>query len=205
MSYRKQSRVSPYCATCDKAGQPESVYRGHFTKDAPGGKVVCPTIKGFKCRECGESGHIANEKYCPVLREYAAADRQVSQARERAERVLRDQQEKDKKKESDLKKRISTNKFAAAFGCDSDDDDDVVVKKAVAVKEEFPAIVPAATAATAAAPLYAISYKSMLDKPIALNKEEVVAMNFRVITAKLPAKMKRCWADDDSSSDEEDD
>jgi Holliday junction resolvase RusA-like endonuclease len=187
MSYRKSNSVRklPYCATCKNAGQPESVYNGHFPKDAPGGKVVCPTIKGFKCRECGENGHIANEKYCPVLREYVVANRLISSANARAERALRDEQ---KKKEDVLKNRISVNAFAVAFESDSDSEEEVSSVPAPVTKVVIHNL--------------GKSYKDMLEKPI-VKKED--AVSFQAFTPlKLAAKTRRCWADD-TSSDEGDD
>ena len=219
--YRQPSRKTPYCATCERAGQPESVYRGHFTKDAPGGKVICPTIKEFKCKECGESGHIANVKYCPVLREYAASDKKVNQAKARAERVLYEQVMKDKEIEALTRRNTTTtNRFALAFdSCDSEDEGEKKKekekKKVVVVKEEFPMLGggAAATAASVDSLAAAWSYRDMLEKPIVLEKEEIVS-NFRVIPSSSFAKVtvtplkfrqtRRSWADDTSSDEEED-
>ena len=218
MSYRQQSRKSPYCATCERAGQPESVYRGHFTKDAPGGKVVCPTIMEFKCKECGESGHIANEKYCPVLREYAAADRLVRSATQRAERVLFDEKNKTRSVGSNKKPVVTSNRFALAFDADSDSDEEKVATKTVAkvavatkvavAKDEFPVL---GLPCVVGGGVPVRSYKDMLEKPIVLEKKDEIVLNFHVLSSsvratpfKVSAKFRRSWADDTSSDEEED-
>jgi len=186
---RKNIRRTPYCATCEKAGEPESVFRGHFTKDAPGGNVVCPTIRGFKCKECGEMGHIANEKYCPVLRSYARSDKTVLKLRGRAERVLRE-----------VKDISAVNKFAAfASDSSSDSEDEVVAPVVVA-----PVVV--APAAVAPAPAANKSYRDILTKPVAVVPPPIVDTfsNFRVLYSNRIMK-RRSWADDTSSDEGEDD
>jgi hypothetical protein len=195
MSYSSTSSRKCFCATCKKAGQPESVYTSHFTKDTPGGRVICPTIKGFKCKECGESGHIANAKYCPVLRDSLVANVRV-------ERVS--------KKAVVASGSVATkNRFALAFSSSlSDSEDDNIVKKK---EEEEKSAVPVGGPSAGS---HVRSYKDILNKQVkpVLSKNEVV-LNFqvlnssssgRVTTFKLAAKTARCWADD-SSSDEDDD
>ena len=217
-----------FCATCKKAGEPESVYTSHFTKDTPGGRVVCPTIKGFKCRECGESGHIANAKYCPVLRATAASSASLV-ANVRVERVSYGGKKGVAAGPSvaSVASVAATNRFALAFSSSlSDSEDDNIVKKEVKKEEKKksgvigpgligPGVIgPAAAVVSLGADSQVRSYRDILNKPlpVVLSKNEVV-LNFqvlnssssgRVTTFKLAAKTRRCWADD-SSSDEDDD
>jgi hypothetical protein len=201
---RKSVLRTPYCATCKKAGEPESVYTGHFTKDAPGGKVICPTIRGFKCKECGEMGHIANEKYCPVLREYAVAEKRMNILRDRAERVLRNEKEKEKKltveKQEEFKRRVKVNPFAVAFeNDDSTSDSDT---------DSSPCPVTATTAITTDLSSFGMSYKDILSKSSAADRASppvvVHLSNFRVLSSSVGKKSNMTnWADDYSSDGDE--
>ena len=186
----KNIRRTPYCATCEKAGKPESVYRGHFTKDAPGGIVVCPTIKGFKCKECGSMGHIANEKYCPVLRSYARSDKLVANAKKRAECVLRSERAKQvyvSSKKSD---------FALAFEEDSEDDE--------SIDDSLDSV-----NLTPVLHTDKVSYKDVLSKTAIVSSVHVVCHKdkFQVISSAAfssNGKKTRSWADDYSSDGEDD-
>lgn len=204
MSYRHSSKRVPYCATCEKAGEPESVFRSHFTRNTPGGRVVCPTILKFFCKECGEVGHIANEKYCPVLRSAANEDRSWREARNRAESVLKLEKEKERKlaimlekeKADQLKRRIASNPFSVAFDSDSEDDDVSAV-----TAEPEPRIISNCSV---------MSYKDVLSKPLASSSTLAAPAgphpNFMVINPSNFSRTfkRRSWADD-SSSDEEND
>ena len=50
-----------HCKMCKDAGKSESVYTGHRVKDSTG-TVICPTLLGYKCTQCGKKGHTI--KYC---------------------------------------------------------------------------------------------------------------------------------------------
>jgi len=67
MNRNNMSNVQKYCKVCQDAGKPESVYRGHNTRETrdPKSKVTCPTLLALNCRYCHENGHTV--KYCPVL------------------------------------------------------------------------------------------------------------------------------------------
>jgi len=128
----------PFCGVCQKAGKPESMYRGHYTKTKPGadGIVVCPTILSIECRFCHEKGHIASEDHCPALREKKYQREQYEREDREKERYAKKQKEAEgeesKKRQIDRSRSRSimtaNNRFATAF-CDSDDDDDDCVDK----------------------------------------------------------------------------
>ena len=49
---------TPFCTVCFDAGKNKDVYQGHWVRDAPGGKVVCPTLLNHKCEYCKKKGHM---------------------------------------------------------------------------------------------------------------------------------------------------
>lgn len=58
-------RFLQHCVFCKNNGAHESVYRKHTVKDAMG-KVICPTLRNYKCPICGASGDKSHTvKYCP--------------------------------------------------------------------------------------------------------------------------------------------
>jgi hypothetical protein len=227
MSSRKNV-VSPYCATCKKAGEPENVYLSHFTKDTPGGKVTCPTIKNFRCKECGESGHIANEKYCPVMRERCSRISIQTRGSRPVKKNTSGNGNGNGNGNSNGKKKtvesISVNRFAVAFDHSSDTEDEVEddevkveVKNEVkkGSKEEFPVLASVIVSGGSGSTtnISFKSYKDMLEKPVIVSKGNEVLLNFRVLSSYTsrvtPLKMatsktRHSWASDTSSDEEYD-
>jgi hypothetical protein len=54
-----------FCKMCFDSGKPESEYTSHWVKDAPNGKVVCPTLLNHMCGYCKQKGH--TPKHCARL------------------------------------------------------------------------------------------------------------------------------------------
>ena len=150
----------PFCGVCQKAGKPESVFRGHFTKSKPGadGVVICPTILSIECRFCHEKGHSASEEHCPALREKMLRKKEW----EREDRIQeQEMKKKEEKKVVPQKKSETNNRFAEAFD-DSDDDEEVV--KAVTTKAVVEPIVPIVKPKPVCESVRKFSYASMLKR-----------------------------------------
>jgi len=153
----------PFCGVCQKAGKPESVFRGHYTKSKPGpdGVVICPTILSIECRFCHEKGHSASEDHCPALREKKLR-------RERWEREDREclREKKEENKNIVLKKSAMNNRFAQAFG-DSDDDNEVEVNHSK-ISVPLPTVVPKPVAESVRKFSYAsmVKRETLIEKPI---------------------------------------
>jgi hypothetical protein len=60
--------LTPYCATCHRAGLSKKEYTNHWTKTSPGpdGVIVCPTILNTQCTYCHQKGHWV--KFCPTIK-----------------------------------------------------------------------------------------------------------------------------------------
>jgi len=63
----KEKDAKKHCSVCEKAGLPERVYTGHFTKSVPGPKgiIICPTILNNECSFCFNRGHLKSA--CPAI------------------------------------------------------------------------------------------------------------------------------------------
>lgn len=72
-----KKQTTPYCDVCYKKGLPKSNYTSHYPKSVPGPKgiVTCPTILAAVCNVCGKSGHWANEKFCPAMKQMRKGER----------------------------------------------------------------------------------------------------------------------------------
>jgi hypothetical protein len=59
--------LTPYCATCHKAGKSKEEYTNHWTRASKevNAAITCPLILAAECTYCKKSGHW--KKYCPVL------------------------------------------------------------------------------------------------------------------------------------------
>ena len=155
------NNARPFCGVCQKAGKPESVFRGHFTKSKPGadGVVICPTILSIECRFCHEKGHSASEEHCPTLREKMLRKKEW----EREDRIQeREMKKKEEKKVVLEKKSVTNNRFSEAFD-DSDDDEEEVVK-AVTTKLVVEPIVPIVKPKPVCESVRKFSYASMLKR-----------------------------------------
>jgi hypothetical protein len=54
-----------FCKMCFDSGKSETEYTSHWIKDAPNGKVVCPTLLNHVCGYCKQKGH--TPKHCERL------------------------------------------------------------------------------------------------------------------------------------------
>lgn len=158
----KSNDRRPFCGVCQKAGKPESMFRGHYTKSKPGpdGVVICPTILSIECRFCHELGHSASEEHCPALREKKLRSEQWEREDKQKELQMKKQKEVEEMKKVVTKKTTLNNRFASAFE-DSDDEEETPVKSAVAViQSPVPIVVPKPLAES----VRKFSYASMLKR-----------------------------------------
>jgi hypothetical protein len=173
--------MKPYCKFCHDTGKPESIYRSHYVKTAPGpnGVIVCPTLANQECRYCHQKGHTV--KHCSVLEE-----RKKQEEREAKRNV--------KKQEPTIKEKVTTtvNICNNMYLC-------LDVVEPEPVQEEV---------AISLKPI-SMSYASALAKPAPIQEEDdapIVKFEPAVIQTK-PGVFKHCritnWADW-SDSDEED-
>lgn len=114
-----KKQTTPYCDVCYKKGLPKSNYTSHYPKSVPGPKgiVTCPTILAAVCNVCGKSGHWANEKFCPAMKQMRKGER-VTPLRSSLQDVT-----------SNSPKKISENRFEVLRSMD-----DVVASTAAAAK-----------------------------------------------------------------------
>ena len=208
MSFRKSidnksSNVKkPFCKVCQDAGKPESEYTSHFVRSRPdkNGKttVTCPILAATECRYCFQLGHTT--KFCPVIEENNKRYKKQEPEAAKAEKMP------SKTKES--------RKPSGAFDVLADDSDDEKPvpnnKISQKVVDEFPALVesigPAAKPSNASLkPVTAVSWAAMAEKPV----EKPAAKPLGIVAKPLirPASNVNIktlnWADDDTSSDEE--
>jgi hypothetical protein len=130
MNRNNMSNVQKYCKVCQDAGKPESVYRGHNTRETrdPKSKVTCPTLLSLNCRYCHENGHTV--KYCPVL----ATNDKVKKSNEHKEKQMCF---KEKVVPTHNKgKNVTQNNAFACLDCDSDSE----AESDAEVEQEFPAL-----------------------------------------------------------------
>ena len=153
---RRTSRT-PFCGICKKAGKTQREFTSHFVRDAPNGKVVCPTLLSTECRYCHDFGH--TKTHCPKLLEKAnrqafhGKQQRANDKKRKAENRLRAQVEAAQAAKGDTFLEMSfgrtsvrmpircqpvskkarktaslTSSFANAFYSDSDSDDEEVVQ-----------------------------------------------------------------------------
>jgi hypothetical protein len=178
-----KSNIKPFCKVCFDAGKPFDEYQSHYVRDAPGGKVICPTILAQKCRYCLESGHTLS--HCKVLKQKKRVGMSISK-------------ECNKKEVTTKVSNASATRFAGLFQdddseCESDHDserdsnahENIVTTQHVLFDNSYAAMAakPAAAVVTKPSPAVAV----VVNEAIQLNIHE----------------SKRSWADYDTSDDED--
>lgn len=64
-NFNISSYFSQHCVFCKNNGADEKIYRNHTVKDSMG-RVLCPTLRLYRCPICGEDGDKSHTvKYCP--------------------------------------------------------------------------------------------------------------------------------------------
>jgi hypothetical protein len=84
---KPNSTIKPYCKVCHDTGKPESVYRSHYVKSAPGanGVIVCPTLASLECKYCHQKGHTV--KHCTVLADRKKQEEKEAKRKEREQKI----------------------------------------------------------------------------------------------------------------------
>jgi hypothetical protein len=97
----------PKCLTCEKAGLTGKALE-HFTRKTsdPSSEIVCPTILGFKCGYCGNSGH--SKGFCQIMK--ADQDRQERE-RYRQEREREARRAEEERQRQETQRQLNSNKF----------------------------------------------------------------------------------------------
>jgi hypothetical protein len=130
---------TPYCATCHKAGEPISVYTGHFTKSSPGpdGVVVCPLILSSVCGYCRKSGHWT--KFCPVLLSRQQNEAEVDDSCSDCNSSVSSSVSISSSKSDMLKKAIHVGVFSTPSPCGASSTENVSLDKYNYTKKMVPA------------------------------------------------------------------
>ena len=188
--------VKPFCKVCHDSGKTEAEYTSHFVKSEPGskGKVVCPTLLSQGCSYCHETGHTVS--YCQVLK-------QNNKNKEKVQRVIVFHN-KDSFVEAKNQKQNNNHRFAA-LGL-LDEESDKIEAQEVLRQAQYPVLQAQAQAQARAqairqAPVAAISYASMANKPpSSQHKTPPAVTKSRAI---VTHNVKKSWADWSDSDDDE--
>ena len=185
-----QTKKTPFCNACFKAGKNEGEYTSHFTRSSPGqnGIVVCPTVLSASCNYCGKSGHWANEKHCPAMK------------KDQANQAKLDRQAKPTINTTNKKEETKKGGFAALA---EDDDDDFKPTTVVSLKRKRDDENSWASIASQPAKLVFVEDKPIYfsQNPTADEGQKEAQKIFQERRREM--RMKRSWADNDSSDDEE--
>ena len=170
--------MSSYCNTCFKTGKSQKEYTSHNTKEKRGHNfvVVCPTILDTKCNACNQFGHMANPKFCPLLK------------RQEKERELQKRLTKENNK---INKKVIPNNFNNIFLVLDKEED---YQKAIEPKvPKVSSILPKVSSILCSieTPIKGLSYAQIAEKPPDISNK--------------PLKRKWTDSYYDESSDEEDD
>ena len=185
------TKKTPFCNACFKAGKNEGEYTSHFIRSTPGpnGVVVCPTVLSASCNYCGKSGHWANEKHCPTMKK---------------DQEKMNKTETVKPKPTSLQKKEETTKKGGFAALADDDDDDFTPTTVVGLKRKREEHSWASIASQPAKLVF------VEDKPIYFSQNPTAAADEGQKEAqkifqerRREMRMKRSWADNDSSDDEE--
>ena len=208
-----QQRVAKkYCKVCLDAGKPESEYRSHFTRESadPNSKVICPTLLALECRYCFKKGHTV--KYCDVLK-----------------RNERNRMRYQEYREPEIKKKVIEKcvlKTSNTFEClDSDEEDEKAIQSAIqsASQSASQSAIQSASQSVSVGRNYADALKRVVVKepevkqyiqaakatPVAAKATPVAAKATPVAAKSTPVAAKAlasriCWADMESSDEEDD-
>ena len=208
MSSRKVNTPrKPCCKVCQDAGKSEAEW-GHWPKDKTG-KTTCPTLLAQDCRYCQKAGHTV--KYCPKLaKDNKEKERRDNQSNEKPEKKPKQNQSQEPHPQQ------KNNRFALLL--DNDDEEKE--------EQEFPQLCePIAIKSNSN---NRVTFSDMVRKPKEVFEEEkrtqdeerlIQAIKSGMVVLKQkpsvatepapqpkPIKRYAKWtdADDDTSSDEED-
>lgn len=140
--------MSSYCNTCFKAGKSQKEYTSHNTKEKRGHNVVvvCPTILDTKCNACYQMGHMANPKFCPLLK------------RQEKERELQKRLTKENNK---INKKVIPNNFNNIFSVLDEEEEQEDYQKEIT----FPLKVIQPKVSSIESPIKGLSYAKIAEKP----------------------------------------
>jgi hypothetical protein len=196
-----------FCKVCKDAGKSEEEYTSHFVRATPdkNAPIVCPVLLSIECRFCRKNGH--TESYCK--------DKAILKKREE-KRVSNFEVAKEAPKAIATKK---INGFRAL--CESDEE--VVLKIEKKPKEIFPQLNPEAMKDVQQKKINAKTFADMARTPIVEEKErleieqaswlstlkqfksnKVASVTVPVIEPTMIPRKRLNWADEVSSSEDED-
>ena len=140
-------RAPPKCTTCEKAGLSGKALE-HFPRKTPdpNSEIVCPTIRGYKCGFCGESGH--SKGFCKAFQLDQVRKEQEYQRRvQDEERRKADRKAQDEKLKQLTAKKLKSNIFTAFEDEEEEEAKVEKVKEQVKVKAEndFPSLLKTPT------------------------------------------------------------
>jgi hypothetical protein len=201
----------PNCKVCQDAGKPETEW-AHWPKDKTG-KTTCPTLLAQDCRYCQKAGHTV--KYCPKLvKDNADKERREKQSNKPGKKTQPQVQYHPQQK---------NNRFDLLLDDDDEDNEEIRNECKITKKDqEYPQLcAPSKVKYTS----NKATFSEMVSKPKEVYEEEkrtqdeerlIQAIQSGMVVLKQkpyteavkpkPTKRYVKWtdADDDSSSDEED-
>ena len=135
-------RAPPKCATCEKAGLTGKALE-HFPRKTPdpNSEIVCPTIRGYKCGFCGESGH--SKGFCKAFQsDQVRRDQEFQRREQEEERRKSDRKVQDEKLKQLTAKKLKSNIFTVFDDEEEEEAKIEQVKEQVKLKVEcdFPSL-----------------------------------------------------------------
>jgi len=203
MSYGKKTmsktKKSLFCSWCDNAGNCE-LAKTHNFRDATG-KPCCPTLAATKCKYCEELGHTV--KHCQMKKCSDKFD--ADMAYRQAQRKKREERE-EKEANKSAAVKAPTNIFAALEESESEAESPRSKSANVTLRphQRRPSFDDFDDAESV---LSAISedFVPKLATPTMMNgKMAATGATARIMTNPFTYTKGRCWADIESSDDEED-
>lgn len=188
--------VKKYCKICFDAGKPETEYTNHYVRESKNtnGKfittVVCPTLLALNCRYCHQKGHTV--KYCSELQNKKTQE-SITLPQITKKKALENETKNTQKQQKNMFSHLNS-------GSDSDSDSEN--------EDSIYKIMPINSNTEIRQPSYAAMVSKVAPITNVKDKESKMTQLHRRTTI-LPREqallaLKKSWADESESEEEED-